>query len=426
MTVLDTLLLVAGGLLLALDVFAETIRRLWLSVPLLALVAGVLLGPDVLGVVTPDELGDPKKILEGLARATLALTVVDVALRFDRSTLASIWRPALRMLLGGMAGMWVMAGLGAWLLLDVPFWVGFLIGAILTPTDPVVAATLTSEALAEANLPLRVRRLLQFESGANDGLAIVLFLLPALVLSEASGEAAHWIGTAAREVGIAVGGGLLLGGFAAAVTNYSLRHKDTREPLLVGVTVGLALVTLGGAHLLEGSGILAAFIGGLCFAVVLDSDARERLEHLQQTVANLLVPPTFAFFGMVLPFAGWSELGLAGVLLAAWVLLLRRPPVVALALAGSGAPRRERAFIAWFGPLGVAAMYYMTLIESYEIPQGSTIFAAASLAVVGSVVVHAITATPAVLRFGGRSATAPLRHPLQPQPGEDTQRASRT
>lgn len=410
--VLDTLLLIAGALLLILDVFAEVIRRLWLSVPLIALAAGVLLGPEVLGIVAPEELGDAKKIMEGLARMTLALAVIDIALRFDRSTLDSLWRTSLRLVFGGMLGMWLLAGLGAWLLLDVPFWVGMLIGAILTPTDPVVAATLTSEAIAKAHLPVRLRRLLQFESGANDGVAIVIFLLPALVLSEPSGEFAHWLGKAAREVGIAIAGGLVLGAIAALLTNRSLRYKATREPLLVGVTVGLALITLGGAHILEGSGVLAAFVGGLCFAVVLDDEARDRLDELHQTVANLLVPLTFAFFGMVLPFGAWEQLGVAGILFAGWVLLVRRPPVVPVVLAGSAVSRRERAFMSWFGPLGVAAMYYMTLIETYDIPHKATIFAAASLAVVASVVAHSTTATPGVRRYARRSMIEPLRHPL--------------
>ncbi|HWC25670.1 MAG TPA: cation:proton antiporter, partial [Solirubrobacteraceae bacterium] len=211
MASLDLVLLVAGCLLLGLDMMSEVVRRLWLSVPLVALGVGVLLGPDVLGVIEPAELGDDKKILEGLARVTLALAVVDIALRFDRRTLAQAWRPAARLLVGGMLGMWALTGLSAWLLLDVPLWVGFLIGAILTPTDPVVAATLTSEDIARRNLPLRLRRLLQLESGANDGLAIVLFLLPAIVLSEPSDEAAHWLATAARELGIALGGGVVLG-----------------------------------------------------------------------------------------------------------------------------------------------------------------------------------------------------------------------
>jgi NhaP-type Na+/H+ or K+/H+ antiporter len=133
-------------------------------------------------------------------------------------------------------------------------------------------------------------------------------------------------------------------------------------------------------------------------------------------VTNLFVAPTFAFFGAVLPFAGWSEIGIAGLLFAVVVLAVRRPPAVAAALAGSDVPRRDRAFLGWFGPLGVAAIYYATLAETYDIPEKETVFAATTLAVVVSVVAHGVTATPAVLRYAGRRATHTLRRPLADDP----------
>lgn len=100
-----------------------------------------------------------------------------------RADLRLIWKRAASLLAIAMIGMWLLTSLGAWLVLGLPLWVGLLLGAILTPTDPVIASTLVTGRLAEANLPRWLRRSLQLQSGANDGLALVFVLVPALVLA---------------------------------------------------------------------------------------------------------------------------------------------------------------------------------------------------------------------------------------------------
>lgn len=100
--------------------------------------------------------------------------------------------PAGLLLTLGMAGMWLMTSLGAWVPLDLPLWVALLLGGVLTPTDPVVAFALVTGKLAESNLPRRMRRTVQLESGANDGLAVVFVLLPALVLTEPGAGSPAW------------------------------------------------------------------------------------------------------------------------------------------------------------------------------------------------------------------------------------------
>jgi NhaP-type Na+/H+ or K+/H+ antiporter len=122
----------------------------------------------------------------------------------------------------------------------------------------------------------------------------------------------------------------------------------------------------------------------------------------------------FLVFGALLPWDGWAALGWSGVAFAAWVLLLRRPPVAAVALAPSDTPRRGRAFLAWYGPLGVAALYYVLVVERYGLAEQERIFAACTLAIAASVLVHSVSATPGVRGYGGRRPLVPLRHPLTP------------
>ena len=100
--------------------------------------------------------------------------------------------------------MWVLTSLGAWLVLDLSLWVGLLLGAILTPTDPIVASSLVTGRLAEANLPRWLRHSLQLEAGANDGLALIFVLVPALVLTLPVDDAGAIAGEAVGQVVLAL------------------------------------------------------------------------------------------------------------------------------------------------------------------------------------------------------------------------------
>jgi len=69
-------------------------------------------------------------------------------------------------------------------------------------------------------------------------------------------------------------------------------------------------------------------------------------------------------------------------------------------------------FLSWFGPIGVAAIFYASFMERFAVPHSEAVFGAASLAVCASVVVHSLTATPGVLSYPRRPPLATLRHPL--------------
>ncbi len=413
---LDAALIIVGASLLVLGLLSRVIKRLFLSSVLLALLIGVAVGPEGLAIIDPAGTREERRAMEQLARLTLAIALMGAGLQINRADLRETARPCVSLLTVGMVGMWLVTGLGAWLLLDLPFWAGFLLGAVLTPTDPVVASTLVTGPLAEANLPRGLRRTLQIESGANDGLALPFVLLGALMLTMPDGEAvSEWALEVVKQVGLAVAAGFLLGYAAGKLAELSLRASDLEQPNLLGIGLALALLTLGLVYELGGSGILAVFVAALAFSAVLEEEVRERVGETQDTVTKFFILPAFVFFGAILPWSGWVALGVPGLAFVAWVLLLRRPPVVALSLGMGKRDRRSTAFLAWFGPLGVAAIYYATFIERYPIAESETIFAAASLAIFGSIVVHSITATPGVRLLARRSPLATLTDPLHPE-----------
>lgn len=415
---MDELLVLFGGSLLLLGLFGRVIKRVLLTSVLLAVLIGIAAGPHGLGLLAADGGAEQRELLHQVARLTLALALMAAGLEVARSDLRACARPVLLLLGVGMIGMWLSVGLGAWLLLGLSPWAALLLGGLLTPTDPVVANTLVTGPMATKNLSRRLRRTLQLEAGANDGLALPLVMLGVVMLEPAGGGGlAQMAADVAREVATAVVVGLLVGLLAGWLVEWSVRHSEIEEPNLLGMGIALALSTLGLVHLLGGSGVLAVFVSALAFSVLLESRVRDELEEVQEGISQFAVLPLFILFGAMLPWDAWSRFGLAEVLFLGWVLLLRRPPIVVPLIAvGSGkrGDRRDAVFLGWFGPLGAAAIFYVTHVEVATAGSaGPLLFPLATAAICASVLMHSITATPGVRMRGGHSPFGSLRHPLR-------------
>ena len=169
--------------------------------------------------------------------------------------------------------------------------------------------------------------------------------------------------------------------------------------------VATSLLTLALVHLFGGSGVLGAFLAALALSLTLPDELRSPAGSTLSAASRLGVVAVFGVFGTVLPWSGWVGLGVPGLLFAAWALLLRRPPVAAVALLGSRTGPCSRGFLSWFGPLGVAGIYYLAYAARYDLPDYVRLFAACSLAVCSSVVVHTLTSSPAVRAYARRAGT---------------------
>jgi sodium/hydrogen antiporter len=147
-------LAVIGGLLLILGLLTGLINNTaYASEPLIALLAGVSIGPAALDWISLNAAGDQELILEQASLVTLAVALVGVALRLPVGFITNNWRP-LAVLLGlVMPLMWIVSGLLTYLILGIPFLVAMLIGAVVTPTDPVVSSSIVTGDVAEENLP---------------------------------------------------------------------------------------------------------------------------------------------------------------------------------------------------------------------------------------------------------------------------------
>ncbi len=395
---------VIGCLVMMLALFAGFIkaRILVLSEPLIAVLLGIAVGPATLDWLDPRSWGDILTILEQLARFSVAVAVMSIAVRLPDGFFHAHAR-AMAVLLGlGMVSMWLISGLLSFWILSVPFWSAMLIGAIVTPTDPVVSGAIVTGEIAERSIPEHVRNILAAESGVNDGGAYpYVFLSVLLLTSPVESALSDWI-TQSVLLGVvgAVALGIAIGYVAGRGQRWAHQKGYPEEVSTLTVTIGLSVTVLGAVKLLGSDGILAVFAAGIMFRRGTDRKLTSGAFGAQEGVNRLVSFPLFVIFGAVLPWDQWQKFGWPAVALAVAILLLRRLPLL-LALAplmSTPKGRRDAWFMGWFGPLGAAAIFYATLAVRET---GQTAYwDICSLLIFASVVAHGATATLFTLRYG--------------------------
>jgi sodium/hydrogen antiporter len=379
-----------GSLAVGLAATSTRMRDLPVSEPLLALLLGVVAGPDVLGLVHVAEDQRPQLMTE-VARVLLAVSLMGVGLRYPVRRLRGVLRPTALLVTVGMVGMAALSAWLMWLVLGVPVTLAVLLGACITPTDPVLASSVVTGKRAEEHLSLRTRQLLSVESGTNDGLALPLVLVGvALVLGESWGNA---MVEGLYQVGVGVVLGLVAGGVAGRMVSYAGRHDDVDRGSTLVFTLVLAIAVLGLARVVDADGVLSVFVASLAYNYTVANDEVGPQNTIDEAVNRYLVLPLFLLLGTQLPWAQWRELGWAAVVLPVAVLLLRRPPVLLALARPLGLRLHDAVFLGWFGPIGVSALFYLALSEDQGVAD-PRLWTVGTLIVAASTLAHGVSAAP--------------------------------
>ena len=251
-----------------------------------------------------------------------------VALRLEREDIARLARPIAWLLTAGMVAMWLVSSIVAWLAFGASAWVCLLIGAVVTPTDPVVASSIVSGRFARSYLRSGLRDTLSRESGANDGLAYPFVMLAIVMLAHPAGEAlARWAFEAVLiGVVLAVPIGLALGWGTARLLRLARSHGVVERHSPMTTTIALSLATLGLAALAGADALVSVFVAGLAYNWADRRDDENEEEDVQEAIAKLFTRPILVLFGTLLPWEAWAERPWAFALFALAILALRPRP----------------------------------------------------------------------------------------------------
>jgi sodium/hydrogen antiporter len=377
--------IVAFGALLVLGaVIAGVARRSFLSLTAVFVVAGFILGDGGLEAIHFDARSGFVGIL---ATVALILILFRDGLEVEQEMLQTAWRLPFRKLVLAMPITCVLVACATKALTDLDWTEAFLVGALLSPTDPV----LSSSVVTNPRVPRLIRHSLNLESGLNDGLALpaVLAFASALDPDEAGFV---WWKFVLQDVTIGFATGLLVGYVASRIMPPGRALGSEVSPHQKALfALGVAFAAYGIAVLPpNGNGLIAVFVAAIVLGIR-RPDIRASFETRSEDVIEIVKLGIFVVFGSLLTFGGLFEDGWAAVAIVAFTLLAARPLAVFVSLAGSATDAATRGFMGWFGPKGVATMTFSLLVLSQGIAAGDRIFHIASLAVLVSIIAHGLT-----------------------------------
>jgi NhaP-type Na+/H+ or K+/H+ antiporter len=421
-----------GLLLLSMALSSAWIRRMPISTAALYLGFGCLIGPWGLNVIRL-EIGSNTPAFERVTEMAVVLSLFVGGLRLRLPPGHSKWRPAYR--LASVAMILTIAGIAVvgWSLFALPPAIALLLGAMLAPTDPVLAGEV---AVSHSRDHDRLRFALSGEAGLNDGLAFpFVYLALALI---ATPPRPHWITSwALIDIAWAIPAGLIIGyvlgravGMAAIVLR--ARHRDTAAPTDF---LALALIALSyaAAQSVGALGFLAVFAAGIGLrsserttveatphpsmqdapaerhppaeTLVAPGAVTEHELGQPAVAAGVLVAEVFTFGDIIermlevllvvlVGVSLASYLSVRGVVMGLIVLVAIRPVSVYLTMLGSEATPLQRGLIGWFGIRGIGSLYYLAF-ATQRLPHGALGSSLGELVlstVAVSVVVHGFTA----------------------------------
>jgi sodium/hydrogen antiporter len=392
--------LVLGSLLILGALASGLERRSPLSLTAVFVVVGFVLGPGVTGAV---HFQARSGFVSELATVALIVILFRDGLEVDGEMLQRHWHLPARKLVLAMPLTALIIAVGTRVLTDLSWTEAFLLGALLSPTDPV----LSSSVVTNPRVPALVRHSLNLESGMNDGLALPAVLAFAAALEVGSNHFVWWR-FVLEDISIGLGVGVVVGVAAAW-----LMRRDAG--LLEGIpafqkalyALGSGFVAYGAAVLIpHGNGLIAVFVAAITLGIRRPDLGRYFARYSEGPV-EIVKLGIFVVFGSLLTFHGLFYDGWAAAGIVVVTLLIARPVAVFSALAGTKTDTATKAFMAWFGPKGVATMTFSLLVLSERISSGTRIFNLAALVVFCSIIAHGLSDTPGAEWLARRAERSP-------------------
>jgi NhaP-type Na+/H+ or K+/H+ antiporter len=402
---------------------SRRIHNTIITVPMLCVVLGLLIGPIGLGFVDIPVGNEAVRIV---AEVTLVMVLATDASRIRLRSVRNDHSLPVRLLAIGLPLTMFSGAVAAKVVFPAfPFWEAAILAIILTPTDASLGQAVVSNRL----VPARIRQTLNIESGLNDGIAMP-FLLLAISLALASEAGPEgllgWTLWGSQQIFFGALVGLGVGYIGIRFTAWGLRSGWMTGEYSKIAAITLPLVAFGIAEIVHGNGFIAAFLLGATAGNVPVRVNRKPLSEHMAVEVELLMVLTFLIFGAVLLEPALRNLESSVIVYALLSLTVVRMLPVFISMIGAHVRLATTLFMGWFGPRGIASILYIyTVLAAEGIENETLIYTATMVTVFLSIFAHGMTAAPAAKWYGRRMALAgegdmaemkdvtemPLRHP---------------
>jgi NhaP-type Na+/H+ or K+/H+ antiporter len=374
------------------------LERVDITAPIAFVALGLLVANGPVALIDIDA---GSEVVRSIAEVALALVLFADAsrvnlrsLRTDSAALARLFGIGLMLTIG------LGAALAALVVGGVDLWVAAVIGAAIAPTDAALGASI----VGDRRIPVRTRRVLNVESGLNDGIVtpfVNFFIAGALAGSAADIDTG--VGGALADLGIGAAGGVAVGLVGGVALRVAWRRGWGARSFDSAAVLGLVLLGYAGAVELGANGFVAAFVAGLAFGSVAGEERGS--VSFTEDAGGLMSLLVWFLFGAAMLVPAFEHVTWEDVAYAVLALTVVRMVPVAIALAGSGFDRSTVLFIGWFGPRGLATVVFgLIAFDELEGPDGRRVLAVVTVTVLLSVIAHGVSARPLGRRYARRSA----------------------
>jgi NhaP-type Na+/H+ or K+/H+ antiporter len=345
------------------------------------------------------------RIWEVVSEICVIVGLFGTGLRIDRFVGKPRCAPTVRLLLIAMPLTIALLALVGWMAAGMTLAGGLLLGAILAPTDPVLAGDVQVGPPHEGG-EHPVRFALTTEAGLNDGLAFP-FVHLGIAVATAGGVslalAGEWL---ARDLiyRVAVGG---LGGAGVGWLLGRILFNWPRENALSKTGSGVValagvLLAYGLTEVAEGYGFIAAFAAGYTLRrAETDHHFHRRLHDFSESLEHALTAILLVAVGAAIPFL-WPHFDLEHAAIGIALIFIIRPLVAWTSLSGTTLRGRERLVVSFYGVRGIGSIYYLAYAGHHvELVDEYALWATVAFTILLSTIVHGLTAGIAVERATG-------------------------
>lgn len=389
-------------LVLGYAVVSGLVNRWYVAPALIFVGLGMALGPFGFNVL---DAGPGTQGYTVLAQLALTVILFNQAAKLDPGRVLRRGHVTFRLLVVGVPLTLILGTLTAALLLPVlPWWEAVCLAAIVAPTE----AALIDALLEDHRIPERVRNALSVESGFYDGFALAV-LLAAMALASAHTDSRprNWMWFVVRTEFLSLAIGAAVGLLGAGVIAWSRRRDWMSDTWAQLATVAVALICFELGERVHASGFVAAFTGGLAFAVVARRTKTQVSGQVSDATGQLLELMVFAMFGAFAVIDAWQHVTWQIVVFCVAALFGVRLVAVLVALIRTDLPGYSRVFIGWFGPRGIGTVVLgLLVIERGDMQHADLLAQAGIIAVTLSLVLHSAAAPLGIRRYAADAQRA--------------------